>query len=105
MGSRPGQPWTTKSVSGHRLGVPTPIQARESLRRCASTSAQVRLPVARTEHDAGRVERKLVAGQFGNSDRDRVLDATDMSLMMQGAQPRNTTSAKKPVVDGGVMAP
>jgi hypothetical protein len=33
------------------------------------------------------------------------VDTTDMSLMMQGAQPRNTTSAKKPVVDGGVMAP
>ena len=36
---------------------------------------------------------------------DGWVDTTDMSLMMQGAQPRNTTSAKKPVVDGGVMAP
>ena len=52
------------------------------MRRCASTSAQVRLPVDRNEHGAGRAERKLVAGQFGNSDRDRVLDATDMVALI-----------------------
>jgi DNA primase len=40
------------------------------------------LAVERIEHDAGRVERKLVAGQFGNSDRDRVLDATDMVALV-----------------------
>jgi hypothetical protein len=69
-----------------------------------SSSFTTQRPLSRIK--VSQLRAMGLANQAGaDINGDGWVDTTDMSLMMQGAEPRNTTSAKKPVVDGGVMAP